>query len=98
MEKNFPEHEVKLVKSVPPFKLIMKKVKFLVTQTLRYHYSNSLVQKKIWHQALSVVLVFLVTLATFPAVLSGIKSENNGDGSEWTGKKCILVCHSDHCI
>ncbi|XP_046860507.1 equilibrative nucleoside transporter 3-like [Xenia sp. Carnegie-2017] len=65
VENNFPEHEVKLVKSVPPFKLIMK---------------------KIWHQGLSVVLVFLVTLATFPAVLSGIKSENNGDGSEWTGK------------
>jgi hypothetical protein len=27
----------------------------------------------------------MVTLTAFPAVISGIKSENHGDGSEWTG-------------
>ena len=29
--------------------------------------------------------MFMVTLAAFPAVISGIKPENDGDGSEWTG-------------
>lgn len=28
----------------------------------------------------------MVTLAAFPSVLSGIKSQNKGDGSAWTGK------------
>lgn len=33
-------------------------------------------------------LVFFVTLAAFPAVLSGIKSKDKDDGSAWTGMAC----------
>lgn len=37
--------------------------------------------------------MFMVTLAAFPAVISGIKSENHGDRSEWTGRvKYERVC------
>ncbi|XP_028393434.1 equilibrative nucleoside transporter 1-like isoform X2 [Dendronephthya gigantea] len=75
MEKDLPDYDVKVEKSMPPFLLIMR---------------------KIWRLALSVLLVFMVTLSVFPAVLSGIKSENHGDGSEWTGKfftpvVCFLI-------
>ncbi|CAB3982559.1 equilibrative nucleoside transporter 1-like isoform X1 [Paramuricea clavata] len=49
------------------------------------------IMKEIWRTALAVFLVFMVTLAAFPAVLSGIKSENHGDGSQWTGKYFTAV-------
>ena len=52
-----------------------------------------LIVRQILRLALSVCLVFCVTLTMFPAIISKIESVNQGDGSKWTNELFpTLVC------
>lgn len=44
------------------------------------------IMRVVWSYALSVALIFMVTLALFPATTSNVQSINKADGSPWTGR------------